>query len=256
MKTIDSKIGRKYGYFQSRHKNPFAFRYAPKSGVESPLPESVDLQPFCPPVVDQGNTSSCTANAIAGAYQFERMQAQITPLTPSRLFIYWNERAAEGDTGQDAGAFGGDGINSLETIGVCDESLWPFDPSQLTVKPSDSAFAAALPHTVLQRQVVTTLDDIKGAIADKHLVAFGISLYESFESPAVASTGIVPVPSPAEGLLGGHEMDIVGYDDSRQMFKVRNSWGTSWGLSGYCWIPYSYVMSAGSDFEVITAISN
>ena len=121
MKTIPSRLGRKYGYFRSPHKNLFAVRYTRRFAVPVPLPTSVDLTPLCPPVYDQGQLGSCTANAIAGAYQFERQQAGLTPLTPSRLFIYWNERAAEGDTADDAGAFGGDGINSLETLGVPDE---------------------------------------------------------------------------------------------------------------------------------------
>ena len=39
-----------------------------------------------------------------------------------------------------------------------------------------------------------------------------------------------------------------------QMFKVRNSWGPTFGQAGYCFISYKYMMSAGSDFEVITQI--
>ena len=136
-----------------------------------------------------------------------------------------------------------------------DESLWPYDISQFAVKPPDAAFIAAKPHLVLKRSIVTTLDDIKWALADKHLVPFGITIYESFESDAVATSGIVPDPQPNEGILGGHEIAIVGHDDARQMFKVRNSWGNSWGLEGYFWASYKYVMSSGSDFEVITQIA-
>lgn len=252
MKTIQSKIGRKYGYYRSR-KNMFAVRYAPRLAV--PLPTRVDLTPMCPPVVDQGNLGSCTANAIAAAYQFERMKAGLLPLTPSRLFIYWTEREMEGDTSQDDGAFGGDGIGSLESVGVCDESIWPYDVAQFAVKPSLDAFASAVPHIVMSRSVVTMLDEIKQALFDVHLVPFGLTIYESFESDAVAANGIVPDPQPNEGVLGGHEIAIVGYDDTTQGFKIRNSWGIGWGLAGYFWASYNYIMSAGSDFEVITQIA-
>ena len=37
---------------------------------------------------------------------------------------------------------------------------------------------------------------------------------------------------------GVHAMAIVGYDDAKQAFKVRNSWGDDWGEAGYCWIGY------------------
>jgi C1A family cysteine protease len=180
--------------------------------------------------------------------------AGLPPLSPSRLFIYWNERSMEGDTGQDNGAFGGDGIMSLEQFGVCDESVWPFDPEQLLNIPTSEAFLEAAENKIVERQIITTIEEIKTALVDKHLVPFGITLHESFESDAVAQTGIVPDPQPGEGVIGGHEMDIVGYDDARQAFKVRNSWGALWGASGYCWISYNYVMAAGGDFEVITKI--
>lgn len=251
MTIIPSTRNRRYGYLRSPNRNMFAVRYAPRL---TSLPPSVDLQPSCPPVYDQGSLGSCTANAVAGAYCFERMKAGLPFITPSRLFIYWNERVMEGDPMNDDGAYGSDGIISLETLGVPDESLWPYDESQFDVQPSSDAFAAALANKVRQRQVVTTLEGIKGALADNHLVAFGISIYESFESDDVAQNGIVPDPTPTEGFLGGHAMVIVGYDDATQRFKVRNSWSDAWGLSGYCTISWNYMMAAASDFEVITAI--
>lgn len=256
MKAIPSISGRKYGYFRSKHVNPFRRRYALRMGAAAPLPPSVDLSPQCPPVYDQLTLGSCTANAIAAALQFEQMQRTGPTLNPpSRLFIYWNERSMEGTTNQDAGAFGGDGITSLETLGVPDETLWPYDVTQFAVQPDTQAFVAAPAYKVLQREVIATLQEIKQALNDKHLVIFGISLYESFESLAVAQTGIVPDPQPSEGFLGGHEMTIVGYDDSTGRFKVRNSWSAAWGKSGYCWISFNYMVSAGSDFEVITQIA-
>jgi|SRR5438128_5497523 len=49
------------------------------------LPPSVDLRPGCPPVYDQGQLGSCTANAIAAAIQFEQIrQKEPKPFAPSR----------------------------------------------------------------------------------------------------------------------------------------------------------------------------
>src|SRR5271156_6347920 len=83
------------------------------------LPSRVDLRAKCPPIVDQGQIGSCTGNALAGALGYLEIckdpaflsTGQFQPL--SRLFIYWNERAIEGDTGQDAGATLHDGVSAL-----------------------------------------------------------------------------------------------------------------------------------------------
>ena len=54
----------------------------------SGLPNNVDLRPKFPPVYDQGSLSSCTANAIGAAIQFERRKQKLKPdFVPSRLFI-------------------------------------------------------------------------------------------------------------------------------------------------------------------------
>jgi C1A family cysteine protease len=60
-------------------------------------------------------------------------------------------------------------------------------------------------------------------------------------SPEVAQTGKVPLPPRGEQLIGGHAVLAVGYDDAEQSFIVRNSWGTSWGIKGYCMMPYGYL---------------
>lgn len=35
-----------------------------------------------------------------------------------------------------------------------------------------------------------------------------------------------------------HSIQIVGWDDNRQAWRIKNSWGTGWGQSGYGWIKY------------------
>jgi C1A family cysteine protease len=81
-------------------------------------------------------------------------------------------------------------------------------------------------------------------------------VYESFESDAVAQSGVVPMPSSGEKVLGGHCMLVVGYDASARVFIVRNSWGKSWGMKGYCTMPFEYLLNTNlaSDFWTLRTV--
>ena len=81
-------------------------------------------------------------------------------------------------------------------------------------------------------------------------IALGMSVYESFESQAMASNGELPMPEPGEQRQGGHMIYAFGYDDkhrnldgSRGAFHIRNSWGRDWGQSGNFWMPYAYIVN-------------
>jgi len=213
------------------------------------LPKSIDLRPQMPPVYDQGQLGSCTANSIAALVQKDKN------ISPSRLFIYYNERAIEGTIKQDAGANIRDGIKTINTLGVCSETTIPYDISKFTKKPSKKAYKEALQnkdnsyHAVAQTEL-----DIKAALVAGLPISFGFEVKQSFESSVVASTGIYQ-PKANETILGGHAVCIVGYDDDKQMFIVRNSWGDTWGLQGYFWMPYTEVLNAQvcNDFWVIVS---
>src|SRR5271169_2283740 len=102
--------------------------YSAPSAILQALPPKVDLRGQCPVVYDQGQIGSCTANAIAAAIQFDRLKAKESPdFVPSRLFIYYNERAMEHSIAIDNGAQIRDGIKSVASLGVCSETDWPYN---------------------------------------------------------------------------------------------------------------------------------
>jgi C1A family cysteine protease len=111
---------------------------------------------------------------------------------------------------------------------------------------------------VSYQRVIQTLNQMKGCLASGYPFVFGFSVYDSFESDAVAKTGMVPMPAPKEKLLGGHAVLAVGYDDKQQRFLVRNSWGKSWGLGGYFTMPYAYMTDSNlcDDLWTIRVIAN
>jgi C1A family cysteine protease len=222
------------------------------------LPAAVDLRPECPPVYDQGQLGSCTGNGIAGAIEFDQKKQGTPEFTPSRLFIYYNERVIEGTVNQDAGAQIRDGIKAVAKLGAPPENDWPYDIAEFTKKPPAKAYADAKKDIVTSySRVAQDLTQMHGCIASGFPFVFGFTVYESFESQEVAQTGMVPMPSPGESVLGGHCVVAVGYDDTQRTFIIRNSWGTGWGERGYCQMPYEYLISPhlSSDLWTIRSVT-
>lgn len=226
---------------------------------DTALPPAVDLRPQDIPIFDQGQLGSCTGNGIAGAVGFLRKKRGLPVDIVSRLFIYYNERMIEGTVDQDSGAMIRDGIKSVAQLGVCPETEWPYDISTFTVKPSDACYADALKDVAVKYTAIdnTDINQIKDALASGFPVVMGFTVYSSFESEEVAKTGVVPMPAPAESVLGGHCVEIIGYTDADQRFLCRNSWGADWGMMGYMTMPFAYLANAdlASDFWCIELVS-
>ncbi|HEX6351152.1 MAG TPA: C1 family peptidase [Candidatus Dormibacteraeota bacterium] len=231
--------------------------YAAPPEMLAALPPSADLRAGCPAVYDQGQLGSCTANAIAGAIEFDRRKQQLPDFVPSRLFIYYNERTIEGTVGSDSGAQIRDGIKSVNADGVCPESEWPYDIAKFTQKPPPQAYRdAQLDRAVSYQRLIQSLNQMKACLASGFPFVFGFTVYESFETPQVAKTGQAPMPGPLDRPVGGHAVMAVGYDDAAQTLLVRNSWGPGWGMAGYFTLPYAYVAQPwlASDFWTIRLV--
>ncbi|OBI93157.1 hypothetical protein A9X00_14205 [Mycobacterium sp. 1245805.9] len=238
--------------------------------LKGSLPPEYDLRPSMPAVYDQGQLGSCTGNAIAAAMEYERDRQGLSDFIPSRLFIYYNERALEGTVSSDSGAMIRDGIKVVNREGVCPETLWPYDIGVFTVKPPKRCYVAAEKDKAVQYEAIQTLGQLKDAIASSLAVVFGFTVYQSFESQSVADTGVMPMPKPGEATVGGHAVLAVGYSDPKGHLIVRNSWGSSWGDQGYFYMPYQYLTGSkdvsdsspinkahlASDFWAIQAVSS
>ena len=245
------------------------FFSAPGS-ILTQLPRQVDLRPQCPPVYDQGQIGSCTGNAIAAAIEFDRLKNKQTPdFVPDRLFIYYNERTMEGTINSDSGAMLRDGIKSTHRQGVCPESLWPYDGSptsdnggkntKVFQRPPANCYTEAAKHKITSYlRLIQTTNQLRGCLAAGYPFVFGFTVYESFLSDQVRTSGQVPMPGDGEAPVGGHAVLAVGYNDGAQVFIVRNSWGSGWGQQGYFRMPYAYLIdpTLASDFWTIRTVAS
>ena len=220
------------------------------------LPASVSMRGKMPPVYDQGQLGSCTANAIAGAVQYQQLcqnEAEGQHV-PSRLFIYYGERVIEGSVDYDSGAQIRDGIKVVASQGAPPETDWPYDIARFTEKPRVRAYQDALRFKTLSyARPIRTSYYLRSLLAAGRPFVYGFTVYESFESEQVAATGIVPMPDEqTEEILGGHAVLAIGYKqiNGHLYFETRNSWSSSWADSGHFWMPLAYLLDQGlsSDF--------
>lgn len=178
--------------------------------------------------------------------------------TPSRLFIYFNERVVDGTIETDSGARIRDGIKSVAKQGVCPEIDWPYIITAFRSRPPANCYKEALNHKAIQyRRINHSLESFKEVLAMGFPFVFGFSVYESFEATYITNTGLMAYPKPDERLIGGHAVKAVGYDDTAGHFIIKNSWGTDWGDLGYFYMPYEFMDSnMTSDFWVITVVES
>jgi C1A family cysteine protease len=220
------------------------FSYAKLAENVSTLEGRVDLRPNCTPVENQGDLGCCTACALVGNLEFLKFQSLKKIIDFSKLFLYYNERAITHQQTSDSGASLRDGIKTLKKQGDCLETDWPYVIPQFTVEPPKQCYTDAEKFLITKYFSLHTLNEMKQTLSSGYPFVFGFAVYESFESVATTTTGIVTMPEPKERMVGGHAVCAVGYNDEKKWFIVRNSWGDKWGDHGYFYMPYAYLSNS------------
>ena len=218
--------------------------------------------PFCGPVKDQGNQSSCTGHekATNGEWierAYVKSQAIFSP-----AYVYSRELIMDGTFPQDVGSDGETGCLVVIEFGLCEASLDPYNDSQI-LQPTAEQDANAKQHEMGAYHGITDAMTAISCLSDSvpWPVGIGFQVYESFESNEVAQTGVMPIPGPGEQLLGGHQVAAgAGYDigdvptirpvGCPPAILVQNSWSTGWGLKGFFWMPLPILNQPTTDIKV------
>jgi len=165
----------------------------------------------------------------------------------SRLFIYYNGQMIDQRSLEvtDDGASKQNTVLGMRKFGICEERIWPYDERLLNKEPPPHVYDAASRVTVIPLKVPRNLVAMKTCLANQVPFLIGIKLLSSATSEAKRNNGYITMPNPASSNVattGTHAVLITGYNDRTGHFLVRNSWGRDWGIDGYFYIPYEYLL--------------
>lgn len=223
----------------------FSLELAPKLTAISS--GDVDMRPSCTST-DQYNINGCAGNAAADSFEILNVLAGNPPVQLSRLFVYSlarNQVDSDGDGKSDLDKDEGTYIRLCFDViwkyGICREDLpagkggWPYDTSKVHVLPDLMAMRSAVGHKLhsfyrIEETGQSRIDAMLQALRAHHPIVFGTEVDEAFEDLSDATPWVRTQPSK-----GGHAMVVVGYIDG-QGFIVKNSWGTGWGVEGFCFM--------------------
>lgn len=216
-------------------------------------PASVDWRnvggvSYVTPVEDQGTSGACAAFSTIAAFESCVQIARGNPDPPIDL--------SEADLwycqgpGKDPGASWWPTL-ALPAIvaGVVDEACYPFtDTPQPCGRCAGGILTKASGWNTLK-----SVADMKQWLAQHGPVIAAIMLFEDFVQ---YKTGVyAPVRGPSNQWIGSHCICIIGYDDARSAWIVKNSWGTArWGTGGFGEIAYG-ACSIDSQMWGITGVA-
>ena len=235
-------------------------------GVVHPfVPPAIDLGMGNVPVLDQGEEGTCvtfssTAALDALLSEFDFISQQCSLMLDDALGSnYWNGANMPSDV-----------VSPLQQYGVVSQSDCPsqypdtsasIDPDtyQTLVSSNESAIVASVQ---LQYFAAPDLNALKAALRAGNRVLIGIHIYTGMQQ---AVQGF-DVNGNVGGLWAckqgksqnycrnssdGHEVLVVGYDDSQELLKIRNSWGSGVGDGGDFYMTYKFFQAMDMDMTAV-----
>jgi len=216
-------VNQQHNYLRSKNVHVFA--------SNTTAPDSVDwvTEGAVTPVKNQGQCGSCWAFSTTGSSE------GVVKINGGELVSLSEQELVDcGSTTGNNGCNGGLMDYGFEWIiqngGICTESDYPYTAKKGTCQKSSCGTKAAT--TIKGYKDVTQKDatQLKLAVAQNPV---SIAVEADKSAFQFYSTGVLT--SSACGTSLDHGVLIVGYgeEDSTPYWKVKNSWGPSWGAGGY-----------------------
>lgn len=226
------------------------------------LPSSVDLQPYFPPIGDQGQYGTCVAWAVGynhKSFLEAKERGETYYSNNDKIFspkdLFWSVDNSLKGTDCNGTNFEY-AYDVLLNRGVATMNTVPYESlGDCSSSPSSSWTSNAANHKISSyREITVDKDVIKSYLAAGRAVVFGAKLGDQFMN---YTSGILAYQDYGyTGQHAYHAMILAGYDDTKGTngaFKVVNSWGTSWGDNGVAWIDENYFCSSDFTFCAFVA---
>jgi len=222
------------------------------------FPESHDLSSLLPRVGSQGNQGSCVA--WAAGYYLKSFQENLEDFNNgvfimdnnmSPAFVYNQIKIGSCDSGSQIP----DALDLILSTGIVTWEEMPYNANECSTLPTAEQNILAIENKIssffyLNGDIL--FEQTKAFLLDNKPVVIAISIDNDFFG--VFEGNGDAVYRNFDKVDGAHAMLVVGYDDTKNAFKVVNSWGRNWGNDGFIWIDYKAfleVMDTESDFKIL-----
>ena len=205
------------------------------TSLNSTLPASYRIS-VKPPLFSQGSIGCCVACALAYCRYIQEELQEGTANKFSVNYIYGNRLSSDN---QDEGMVPRQALKTLTDYGDChwgdfsgcDE--YPMAKSKYDTD-KEKYDNLAYPYKINSYYRLNTTEEIKTAVYNLGcaIVVYDITKY--LRSPVDGY-----VTYDADSINGLHCMTIVGWTDDNYWI-VLNSWGSDYGIDGYCYVPFDY----------------
>ena len=211
--------------------------------VVVPPPTGNGISLVMPIPGQQGGEGSCVAWAVGysarSAEQYYKTNASSynnanNVFSPEFLYnqIKFSSDCGSGSSMQVA-------LDFIAANGICSYQSMPYSGTNgCSLLPTTAQLTEALNYKIgtYSKIINTDKDAIKAMVSQNHPVIVAILADNSFVN---AKAGFIWKTFSGSGNLP-HAITICGYDDSKNAYKIMNSWGTTWGDEGFSWIDYDF----------------
>ncbi len=194
------------------------------------------------PVFSQGSTGCCVACSLAACRYIQEELQEGFAKQFSVNYIYGNRLPTDS---QNEGMIPRQALKTLLDYGDChwsDFSGYASTFSSAKTKYNNNKGTyddLAYPYKINSYYRLYNVEEIKTAVYQLGCAVIAYDMMKSLYSPD--SKGYITYNS-SDAVLGGHMLTIIGWTDDDHWIAL-NSWGTDYGINGYCYMPFDFPYS-------------